>query len=66
MNDTLRLAAVASQLAGLLLIFLMRTYGVAVFWQGVVLTGMLLAALVIWLLRRYRRNQTLRDSGNKP
>lgn len=57
MNDGLRLAAVISQLIGFGLIFFMFTYGVDGFWQGVVFALMLLSALVIWLIRRYRRNK---------
>ena len=57
MNDGLRLAAVISQLIGFALIFFMFTYEVDGFWQGVVFALMLLSALVIWLIRRYRRNK---------
>ena len=59
MNDGLRLVAVGSQLIGFIVIFLMRTYGVATFWQGVVLALMLISALLVWLRRRYERNRKL-------
>ncbi|MBB1488804.1 hypothetical protein [Oceanospirillum sediminis] len=61
MNDNLRLVAVFSQLAGFILIFLMRTYNVDAFWQGVVLVLMLASALTIWLVRRYRKNKTVKS-----
>lgn len=59
MNDGLRLAAVGSQLVGFIVIFLMRTYEVATFWQGMVLALMLISALLVWLRRRYERNRKL-------
>lgn len=61
MSDRLRLAAIASQLIGFVVIFLLRTYEAAAFWQGLVLAAMLASAFVIWLLRRYQRNKVRRD-----
>lgn len=61
MQDNLRLLAVFSQLLGFIIIFLMRTYEVDGFWQGCVLTLMLLSALAIWLIRQYRKNKHLKD-----
>ena len=65
MNDGLRLAAVASQLLGFIIIFLMRTYEVASLWQGVVLALMLLSAFLIWIRRHYERNKKLMQQQNK-
>ena len=59
MNESLRLAAIASQLIGFIIIFLMRTYEVDVVWQGIVLMLMLLSALAIWLVKRYHQNKKL-------
>ena len=59
MNESLRLAAIASQLIGCIIIFLMRTYEVDVVWQGIVLMLMLLSALAIWLVKRYQKNKKL-------
>ena len=59
MNESLRLAAIASQLIGFIIIFLMRTYEVDVVWQGIVLMLMLLSALAIWLVKRYQKNKKL-------
>ncbi len=59
MNDRLRLLAVGSQLIGFIVIFLMRTYEVALVWQGAVLILMLIAAFLIWVRRRYERNRKL-------
>jgi len=61
MNDSLRLAAVGSQLIGFIVIFLMRTYQVDTVWQGGVLVLMLLSAFLVWLRRRYERNKKLMD-----
>lgn len=60
MNDNLRLLAVFTQLSGFIIIFLMRTYAIDIFWQGCVLALMLLSALGVWLLRRYRKNKQIR------
>ncbi len=65
MNDGLRLAAVGSQLIGFMVIFMMRTYEVATFWQGLVLALMLLSAFLIWMRRRYERNKKLMRQQNK-
>lgn len=65
MNDSLRLAAVGSQLIGFIVIFLMRTYEVATFWQGLVLALMLLSAFLIWMRRHYERNKKLMQQQNK-
>jgi uncharacterized membrane protein YqjE len=59
MNESLRLAAIASQLIGFIIIFLMRTYEIDAVWQGVVLMLMLLSALAIWLVKRYQKNKKL-------
>ncbi|WP_028304270.1 hypothetical protein [Oceanospirillum maris] len=59
MNESLRLAAIASQLIGFIIIFLMRTYEIDAVWQGVVLILMLLSALAIWLVKRYQKNKKL-------
>ena len=61
MNDSLRLAAVGSQLIGFIVIFLMRTYQVDTVWQGGVLVLMLLSAFLVWLRRRYEHNKKLMD-----
>ncbi len=61
MNDGLRLMAVASQLVGFIIIFLLRTYDIAIFWQGVVLGLMLCSVSLIWLFCRYARNKKLLD-----
>lgn len=60
-EDRLRLWAVISQLTGLVIIFMQRTYGVAGIWQALVLGLMLLAALVVAGRRRYLRNQRLQQ-----
>jgi Na+-driven multidrug efflux pump len=60
-NDSLRLWAIFSQLLGFIVIFLLRTYEVPGFWQGIVLALMLSSALLIWLIRLYRKNKRLKD-----
>lgn len=57
--DPLRVLAIASQAAGLLLIFTLETWlgDGARPWQGVTLAVMLGVALWVALLRRYRRNR---------
>lgn len=64
MSDPLKLTAVGCQLSGFIVIFLMRTYDVAGFWQGTVLVLMLLSALLIGLRRRYERNTKLAKKQN--
>lgn len=57
--DTLRVLAIASQALGFILIITLQTVlgDAARPWQGVVLAGMVGAALWIALLRLYRRNR---------
>jgi len=65
MSDGLRLTAVASQLIGFVIIFLMRTYETSAVWQGFVLFLMLLSALAVWLVGRYQKNRRLLDKSGR-
>lgn len=58
--DRLRALAIASQAIGLMLVIGLETVmgNAARPWQGVVLAGMLVAALTIALVRLYQRNLT--------
>lgn len=61
--DRLRALAIGSQAIGLLLIITLETVmgNAARPWQGVVLVGMLATAIVIALMRLYRRKRHQRQ-----
>ncbi|MBZ9558910.1 MULTISPECIES: hypothetical protein [Modicisalibacter] len=65
--DTLRVLAIASQAVGFILILTLETVlgDAARPWQGVTLALMLAAALIIAVLRQYRRNRARKAAAER-
>lgn len=64
--DTLRALAIASQAIGFIVIFMLQTLlgDAARPWQGVTLAVMVACALLIAVMRRYRRNKLRKQIHN--